>query len=201
MHDDELERDDVWQRVVTELRREPQVDPAARARIMDAVRAMPTPHPRTAHWWRARTISLSPIQAIAAALVVGALGAGVAVWRAADGGAGSSVAAAPTPVTAVAQRPDSALAPRPVQFVFVSSDARDVSLVGDFNDWDVGATPMRRVSRDGLWSVVVPLAPGRHVYSFVVDGRQWVPDERAPLAPDSEFGGENSIILVGAGSS
>jgi hypothetical protein len=201
MHDDELERDEMWQRLVTDLRREPRVDPEARGRIMDVVRRLPTPRARTAHWWRARTIALSPIQAIAAALVVGALGAGVAAWRASDSGAPASVAGTATPATPVVEGLDTALAPRPVQFVFVSSDARDVSLVGDFNDWHVGATPMRRVSRDGLWSVVVPLAPGRHTYSFVVDGRQWVPDERAPLAPDTEFGGESSIILVGAGSS
>jgi hypothetical protein len=204
MRDDERDQDPMWNRIVGDMRREPAVDPAARARVMDAVRALPVPYARTARWWRsgmtARTIAISPLQAVAAALVVAALGAGVAGWRLrGDGAATAPVVASREPAAASLTGGDSAAA-RPVQFVFVSSEARDVALVGDFNDWRLGATPMRRVSRDGLWSVVVPLAPGRHVYSFVVDGRTWVPDERAPLAPESEFGGENSVILVGAGA-
>jgi hypothetical protein len=205
MPDDERELDAAWGRIVSDMRREPAVDPAAKARVMEAVRGLPIPFARPARWWRsgftARTIAMSPLQALAAVLLVAAVGAGVA-GMAGWGLRGDAATAGPATAGAghaASLAGDSSGARRPVQFVFVSSEARDVALVGDFNDWRVGATPMRRVSRDGLWSVVVPLAPGRHVYSFVVDGRTWVPDERAPLAPESEFGGENSIILVGAG--
>ena len=88
---------------------------------------------------------------------------------------------------------------RPVQFVFVAKDARMVTIAGDFNDWNATATPLRRAGADGVWSIVLPLPPGRHLYSFVVDGRRWVPDAEAPRAPEDEFG-ESSVVLVERGS-
>jgi hypothetical protein len=45
--------------------------------------------------------------------------------------------------------------------------------------------------------VDVPLAPGRHLYAFVVDGTRWTPDPNAPLAPGDDFGAPNSVIMVG----
>ncbi len=80
------------------------------------------------------------------------------------------------------------------QFVLMAPTATSVALVGDFNAWDVRATPL--VRRDGVWTVEVGLRPGRHVYSFVVDGREWVPDASAPEAPDDDFGRPSSVIVV-----
>ena len=75
-----------------------------------------------------------------------------------------------------------------------------IPIVGDFNDWDARATPMQRSGSGGVWSVVVPLEPGRHVYAFVVDGKQWVADVDAPRAPENEFGIPKSIVMVGGSS-
>jgi hypothetical protein len=79
-----------------------------------------------------------------------------------------------------------------VRFVFVAPGASHVSVVGDFNQWNADAMPLRRLS-DGTWIVDVPLGPGRYAYSFVVDGKITV-DPSAPRA-EGEFG-ENSILLV-----
>jgi len=43
--------------------------------------------------------------------------------------------------------------------------------------------------------VVVPLSPGVHDYSFIVDGNRWTPDPTAPARADG-FGGMNSRIAV-----
>ena len=40
------------------------------------------------------------------------------------------------------------------------------------------------------------LPRGVHLYSFVLDGREWRPDPSAPLAADDAFGGRNSVIVV-----
>ena len=48
--------------------------------------------------------------------------------------------------------------------------ARQVSLVGDFNDWDPKATPMVRQA-DGRWMASLELSHGYHQYLFLVDGR------------------------------
>jgi 1,4-alpha-glucan branching enzyme len=72
-----------------------------------------------------------------------------------------------------------------------------VSLVGDFNQWDAHATPMRQLGDGRLWLVEVPLPPGRHVYAFVVDG-DVTPDPAAPRAGEEDFGTPSSVVLVGA---
>lgn len=77
----------------------------------------------------------------------------------------------------------------------VSPAGRRVAVVGDFNAWDGAATPLRR-DPTGAWSVRVWLPAGRYVYAFVVDGREWLADPRAPLAPADGFGRQNSVLLV-----
>lgn len=86
-------------------------------------------------------------------------------------------------------------APIPTQFVF-DGQARRVTLVGDFNNWDARATPLEREPRSTLWSVTVPIQRGRHVYAFLVDS-VWTIDKRAPVARDPDFGVTGSVILVG----
>lgn len=75
--------------------------------------------------------------------------------------------------------------------------ARSVTLVGDFNGWDAAATPMRRAGGEGAWSASIPLPPGRHVYAFVVDGREWRVDPLAPQVPDEGLGPANAVIVDG----
>ena len=86
-------------------------------------------------------------------------------------------------------------APVPTQFIF-DGQARRVTLVGDFNNWDGRATPLEREPGSTLWSVTVPIQRGRHVYAFLVDS-VWTIDKRAPVARDPDFGVTGSVILVG----
>ena len=88
-------------------------------------------------------------------------------------------------------------APVAVQFVLDAQRARTVALVGDFNDWDTASTPLVRDSVTGVWSTVVNVTPGRHVYAFVVDGERWTLDPRAPKTKDADYGTEQSVIIVG----
>lgn len=80
------------------------------------------------------------------------------------------------------------------QFVLFAPEAGTVSVVGDFNGWDPGATPL--VRRGEVWTALVSLEPGRHVYSFVIDGEEWVADVDAPRAPEDEFGRPSSVLLL-----
>lgn len=81
-----------------------------------------------------------------------------------------------------------------VQFVLVAPKARNVVVVGDFNDWDPAAAPLKATS--GVWSGEVDVPFGRHDYAFVVDGERWVRDPSAPQAPADEFGNGYSVIVV-----
>lgn len=86
-------------------------------------------------------------------------------------------------------------AARGVPFVLLAPEAVRVAIVGDFNDWDPAATPLRRAGEHAWW-VVVPLRPGRYRYSFVVDGTRWVADPSAPRAADNDFGPESSVVTI-----
>jgi hypothetical protein len=81
------------------------------------------------------------------------------------------------------------------QFVLVAPQASSVSLVGDFNDWDPARSPMQ--TAHGVWATVLPLAPGRYRYAFLVNGVEWRADPGAPAAGDDEFGTPSSVVTVG----
>ncbi len=81
-----------------------------------------------------------------------------------------------------------------ILFVMPATNAQDVSVVGNFNNWE--ATPLTDDNGDGIWTVSIPLSPGRYEYAFVVDGRWWGQD---PLADGyvRSFGEYNSVRYVG----
>ena len=80
------------------------------------------------------------------------------------------------------------------QFIF-EGKARSVSLVGDFNEWKGGESPLTQLE-GGLWTASIALTPGRHVYAFLVDDTLVVADPRAPKAGDSDYGQEGSVVMV-----
>ncbi len=181
------EVDDVLKSAAEELRRPLRIDAALfDARVMDEVhRGAGGFRERMARLARPRTFRVSPLTALAATLVFAvAIGAGVLALR---------PSRARAPLSDVAR----AGAGSPlVQFGFVAPNASSVALVGDFNDWDPKATPLRAASTGGVWSVEVPIQPGRHLYAFVVDGTVWRPDPAAPQATGEDYGEPNSALTV-----
>jgi hypothetical protein len=200
MRDDDLEFDPTLEQIVAVARHPVAMDPAAKRRVLMAVRAdartVAVPRRRWSWLIDGRSLRVSPIAG--AALAAGLVGIGVLV--------GLDVASPPTAVVGPAGNEDLETPVRNVErdgvkFVLVAPQAARVSLVGNFNRWDPAATPMERTPTGGTWSVVVPLRAGRHEYAFVVDGKQWLPDPSAPLAPVDGFGAPNSVVLVRAPSS
>ena len=177
--------DDVIERIARHLRRPVQIDPALDGRVMREVNARPThagaPALRRAWGWlrRPHQLTLTPLGGLAAAAVLAIV---ILLSR-----MGSTPSAPPL------------AASRAFQFVLVAPRAMHVSLVGDFNDWDATRTPMRRTGSEALWTVVVPLMPGRYHYAFFVDGSRWLADPSAPVARDDDFGAPSSVVTVGGG--
>jgi len=85
-------------------------------------------------------------------------------------------------------------APRTIEFVLRTAADSAVTLVGDFNNWDPRATPLHPGS-GGVWTVTVPLRPGRYRYTFIVDG-SWRRDPAAPRALEDDFGRPTSVITI-----
>ncbi|MCW5555919.1 MAG: isoamylase early set domain-containing protein [Verrucomicrobiae bacterium] len=59
---------------------------------------------------------------------------------------------------------------RAVNFICNAPEAQAVSLVGDFNQWDPAAHPMKQMP-DRAWFLTLELKHGHHRYAFLVDGR------------------------------
>lgn len=80
-------------------------------------------------------------------------------------------------------------------FVFdAPSDAKKVYLVGEFNQWNATAKPMKR-AKDGTFRATVWLPRGQHQYKFLVDGR-WMIDETAEGQMANPYGTYNSVVKV-----
>ena len=83
---------------------------------------------------------------------------------------------------------------KPVNFTFLAPEAKSVSLVGDFNDWDASAHPMKR-QFDGAWTAQIPLSHGHHHYLFIVDGKSAL-DPRAQGIARNEKNEKVSLTSV-----
>lgn len=172
--DDEL-LDPTLQRAVETLREPVTPSAGLAARVLAQARTRPG---RWSITWalEARTVRISPLAGLALAAGVAAL---VFIGR-------GTPPATPAPVAPASQ----------VRFAVQAAGASSVALVGDFNDWDAGATPLRpAVGSDGLWTIEVPLSAGRHEYAFVVDGTEWRATADATPAED-DFGRSNAVVLV-----
>jgi hypothetical protein len=158
---------------------------------------------RPRRWWRSVTWPSTPFSLTATATLAAAgLLLGFLSGEATDA-ASNRVPAAAAPGAQMLPVVPAALGTReslpvPVQFTLRGVRASQVALVGDFNGWSQATTLLEPGAEPGTWSVTVPLASGRHVYAFVVDGRVWMTDPRAPKARDLDFGRENSVLIVQA---
>lgn len=82
-------------------------------------------------------------------------------------------------------------------FRLKAPDAKRVSVVGTFNGWDPDAHPLQGPDRTGVWTLGLPLPPGRYRYMFVLDGVRWVTDPNAAGYEDDGFGTRNSLLFHG----
>ncbi len=85
-----------------------------------------------------------------------------------------------------------------VTFSLPAEVARErVSVVGDFNNWDPSAHPMRLYKNKGVWSRSIVLKPGTYQFRYLVDGERWINDDQADGYTASPFFSENCLLQVG----
>jgi 1,4-alpha-glucan branching enzyme len=83
-----------------------------------------------------------------------------------------------------------------VRFTFADTAATSVSVAGTFNDWSVTAHPLARAGSANVWSRVVMLPAGEHLFMFVVNGKQWIMPPLAEEYVDDGFGAKNGVVIV-----
>ena len=195
----EFERDPLIEKVSDTLRSAPHVAPDARAvaRVLSAVWASPRPSAwrRFVDAWRVPALSGFGAGAIAVgALLIGFVTRGaLAPTEQPEPLAASGAPTGEYPVQAAAFDAESMRIP--TQFIFENSAAKEISLVGDFNEWKAGDISLTRLP-NGLWTATVPLPAGRHVYAYLIDGTLLMADPRAPKSGDADYGREGSVVMV-----
>ncbi|RXK57829.1 hypothetical protein ESA94_20125 [Lacibacter luteus] len=68
--------------------------------------------------------------------------------------------------------------------------AKQVMLAGTFNNWQPDVLPM--IKTDSGWIAFVKLAPGKHYYKFIADGK-WTIDKDNELVENDGEGNDNSV--------
>jgi len=82
-----------------------------------------------------------------------------------------------------------------VTFRFETPEARDIYVVGDFNEWKMSDEGRLGRSENGCWEKRMEIPPGRYRYKFIVDG-EWTPDAKNPELEPNVFGSFDSIITI-----
>ena len=75
-------------------------------------------------------------------------------------------------------------------------DATSIVLVGDFNAWQIGETPLKK-AKTGGWSVSLDLETGKeYQFRYLIDGDIWENDSQADSYVPSGLGSENSVLSL-----
>ncbi len=86
-----------------------------------------------------------------------------------------------------------------VQVTFYSAaalKANDVSLVGDFNNWNAAETPMKAL-KDGRFKTVLELEPGcEYQFRYLVNGDEWHNDWEADNYMPNPHGSDNCVVMT-----
>jgi 1,4-alpha-glucan branching enzyme len=71
-----------------------------------------------------------------------------------------------------------------------------VYLVGDFNNWDEQAMPMKRL-KDGSFEIILELHKNNeYQFRYLVNGSEWHNDWQADRYVPNPFSGDNSVVVV-----
>ena len=185
--------------IVQQLKKPMHLDQSFELRVMSAVHAEALAKIDAAHsspnehWWNKRyALRFTALGGLAAAASIVAVIALSAII------ASRTPQSAPNQQSSIAVSPEAAIV---THFVLVTDQAKQVYVVGDFNDW--AKTKLVKTANQSAWTVAIPLKEGKHEYAFIVDdanGEHWVADPLSSKVED-EFGTESSIVRVGPASS
>jgi hypothetical protein len=74
--------------------------------------------------------------------------------------------------------------------------AGGVVVVGDFNDWDKKATPMKRL-RSGDFEITIALGAGKEYrFRYLIDGSRWENDWCADNYYPNSYGCDDSVLII-----
>lgn len=81
------------------------------------------------------------------------------------------------------------------KFLFRFPDAKTISLVGDFNNWDANQNIMKK-NDDGIWSVDVEINYGYYRYKYLIDSLFLLNDPFANMYIPGDNGELYSLLII-----
>jgi 1,4-alpha-glucan branching enzyme len=77
-----------------------------------------------------------------------------------------------------------------------AKSASSVNLVGDFNNWDTNANPMKGL-KSGEYKLTLNLNSGREYrFKYLIDESNWENEWNADKYVRNEYGSDDSVIIV-----
>ncbi len=78
-----------------------------------------------------------------------------------------------------------------------AGSAESANIVGEFNDWNIYATPMKRL-KNGSFVVTLDLKPNiEYQFRYLLDDKTWENDGEADKYVLHPYGdGENSVVVL-----
>ncbi len=75
--------------------------------------------------------------------------------------------------------------------------AQSVTIVGDFNNWDISETPLKKL-KNGTFAVTIDLERDReYQFRYLIDFKKWENDWNADKYVPNLYGDcENSVVIV-----
>ncbi len=74
--------------------------------------------------------------------------------------------------------------------------AKRVNIVGDFNNWDLRSTLMKRL-QNGDFTATIELAKGREYrFRYLIENAKWENDWQADKYLPNPYGGNDSVVIV-----
>jgi 1,4-alpha-glucan branching enzyme len=74
--------------------------------------------------------------------------------------------------------------------------ANHVSLVGDFNEWNKEAIPMKRL-KNGTFTATLTLKPNKeYAFRYFIDGERWENDWKADKYVPNRHGSDDSVVVL-----
>jgi len=75
-------------------------------------------------------------------------------------------------------------------------DAQNVTVAGDFNNWDTTANPMTRL-KNGDFKMTMDLDSGREFrFRYLIDGARWENDWNADRYAPNDYGAYDSVVVL-----
>jgi 1,4-alpha-glucan branching enzyme len=75
--------------------------------------------------------------------------------------------------------------------------ANEITLAGEFNDWNAHSHPLCRTRDDTEWHISLDLEADRsYRFRYLVDGKEWMEDDHADAYEANPFGGYDSVVFT-----